>query len=142
MGFWDNVNDELKKAVGESWSAVKENAKMGKLRLKANSLHKKAERHFSEIGGKVYEIYNTTGEEKANPLESHEVIRLVEEIRAAEAQVSEIKAEIAKIKRGEESAGRKEAAGKEPPAEEKAEEAGEEKEEEKDEEDKKDKKDC
>lgn len=117
MGFWDNVNDELKKAVGGGWTAVKENAKIGKLRLKANSLHKKADKHFSEIGGKVYEISNM-GEAKENPLESQEVVQLIEEIRATEEEVREIEAEITKIRRREEAVDKQEAAAEEKPPEE------------------------
>jgi len=110
MGFWDNVNDELKKAVGEGWTAVKENAKIGKLRLKANSLHRKADKHFSEIGGKVYEMANRAGEGKPHPLESPDVISLIEEIRATEQEVSEIEALIMKM-RSREEAGKKTASG-------------------------------
>ncbi|MDP2688574.1 MAG: hypothetical protein Q8P48_00540 [Deltaproteobacteria bacterium] len=117
MGFWDSVNEELKKAVGEGWTAVKDNAKIGKLRLKVNSLHKKAGRHFSEIGGKVYDMSKQVGEVKPNPLESPGVIRLIEEINAVEEEVRGLEAEIAKIRR-------KEAAAKGGPSE-KAEEPGE-----------------
>jgi len=106
MGFWDNVNDELKKAMGEGWSAVKENAKIGKLRLKISSLHRKAEKNFSEIGGKVYEMANRTGE-TGNPLESKDITQLIEEIRATEAEVSEIEALIAKMRSREAAAGAK-----------------------------------
>jgi len=123
MGFWDNVNDELKKAMGEGWSAVKENAKIGKLRLKISSLHRKAEKNFSEIGGKVYEMANRTGE-AGNPLVAKDIIQLIEEIRATEAEVSEIEALIAKMRSREAAAGAKaKAAGAEkdePAAEEEA----------------------
>jgi len=112
MGFWDNVNDELKMAMGEGWSAVKENAKIGKLRLKISSLHRKAEKNFSEIGGKVYEMANRTGE-AGNPLEAKDIIQLIEEIRATEAEVSEIEALIAKMRSREAAAGAKTEAKKE-----------------------------
>jgi len=112
MGFWDNVNDELKKAMGEGWSAVKENAKIGKLHLKISSLHRKAEKNFSEIGGKVYEMANRTGE-AGNPLEAKDIIQLIEEIRATEAEVSEIEALIAKMRSREAAAGAKTEAKKE-----------------------------
>jgi len=59
MGFWDHVNSELKKAVEESWTVVKESARIGKLRLKIHNLHRDAERHFKEIGGIVYESAKT-----------------------------------------------------------------------------------
>ena len=122
MGFWDNVNDELKKAVGEGWTTVKENARIGKLRLKVNSLHRKAEKHFSEIGGKVYEMYNRGTEARTNPLESKDIIHLLAEIRATEQEASEIEALIAKIRSREAAAGRKEAAKERPPEEYQAEE--------------------
>ncbi|MFQ5735656.1 MAG: hypothetical protein ACE5GY_02205 [Thermodesulfobacteriota bacterium] len=110
MGFWDNVNEELKKAVGEGWTAVRDNARIGKLRLRISSLHKKADKHFSEIGGKVYEMYGEAGEVKPNPLESAGIIQLVEEINVIEAEVREIEAEIAAIRRKEEKDAGKETA--------------------------------
>ncbi|MBI4949734.1 MAG: hypothetical protein HY955_06260 [Deltaproteobacteria bacterium] len=98
MGFWDNVNDELKKAVEEGWSAVKENAKIGKLRLRTHTLHKKAEKHFAEIGGIVYESSRVPWE---NPLSRTEVQKLIEEIRKIEAETDALEKEIAALKQKE-----------------------------------------
>ena len=47
MGFWDNVNDEFKKAVEEGWSAVKENARIGKLKYRGHTLRKEAQRQYA-----------------------------------------------------------------------------------------------
>ncbi len=102
MGFWDSVNEDLKKAVSGGWSSVKDNAKIGKLRLKVNSLHRQAGRHFSEIGGKVYEMSGAAGECKANPLDNPDVVRLIEEIRIVEAETRAVEDEIAAIRRGTE----------------------------------------
>lgn len=104
MGFWENVNEELKKAVGEGWTTVKDNARIGKLRLKVNSLHKKADKHFSEIGGKVYEMCGRSGAQKPNPLESPEITGLIEKINRIEAETLDIEAEIARIRHKEEGA--------------------------------------
>jgi len=55
-GFWSTVNTELKKAVEEGWSAKKESARTGKLSYRVQTLHKKAEKYFTEIGGKDDEM--------------------------------------------------------------------------------------
>ncbi|MBI5643017.1 MAG: hypothetical protein HY954_06050 [Deltaproteobacteria bacterium] len=102
MGFWDNVNDELKKAVEEGWSAVKESAKIGKLRLRAHSLHKNAEKHFAGIGGIVYEM---SGIPLENPLNKPEVQKHIEEIKKIQAETEVIEKEIEKLKSKERAAG-------------------------------------
>ncbi|MBI5345121.1 MAG: hypothetical protein HZB83_07280 [Deltaproteobacteria bacterium] len=85
MGFWNNVNDELKKAVEEGWTAVKEGAKIGKMRLQIYSLHKKAEGLFAEIGGTVYDMAKPPYE---NPLSRPEVLRLIEEINPGRSNMN------------------------------------------------------
>lgn len=104
MGFWDNVNQELKRAVEEGWSAVKESAKIGKLRLAIHNLHKDAERHFKDIGGIVYEMAVDPSE---NPLQKPEVQKHIGDIKKIEAQVAALEEEITKLKHKE--------AAKEPP---------------------------
>ncbi len=83
MAFWESVNKELKKAVGE----VSTVAKTGKQRLKVHNLHKQAEKIFTDLGGLVYDMAKPPYE---NPLDDPVVIRLVEEIRKLEAEASMI----------------------------------------------------
>lgn len=94
-GFWGRVNEELKKAVEEGWSAFKESARTGKLRYQKHTLHKKAEKNFAEIGGIVYDMAKPPWE---NPFSKPEILRLVEGIRKIEAEVSALEEEIEKIK--------------------------------------------
>lgn len=100
MGFWDTVNDELKKAVEEGWTVVKENAKIGKLRFRMHTLHKEAEKHFKEMGGLVYEMSKLPWE---NPLSKPEVLKHIEEIKKIEAETESLEAEIAKLKHKEDT---------------------------------------
>jgi|SRR3972149_4897411 len=100
MGFWDHVNSELKKAVEESWTVVKESARIGKLRLKIHNLHRDAERHFKEIGGIVYESAKLPWE---NPLQKPEVAKHIEEIKKIEAETEALEEEIKKLKHKEAS---------------------------------------
>ncbi len=95
MGFWEHVNTELKKAVEESWTVVKESARIGKLRLNIHNLHREAEKHFKEIGGIVYESAKLPWE---NPLQKPEVTRHIEEIKKIEAQTEALEEEIKKLK--------------------------------------------
>lgn len=100
MKLWDHVNSELKKAVEESWTVVKESARIGKLRLKIHNLHKDAERHFKEIGGIVYESAKLPWE---NPLQKPEVTEHIEAIRKIEAETEALEEEITKLQHKEES---------------------------------------
>lgn len=101
MGFWEHVNQELKRAMEEGWSAVKENAKVGKLRLNIHNLHKEAEGHFKSVGGIVYEMAYDPSE---NPLHKPEVQRHIGEIRRIEADTERLEEEIRKLRHREASA--------------------------------------
>lgn len=96
MGFWDNVNDELKKAVEDGWSAVKENARIGKLRFQAHQLHKKAEKEFARLGGLVYEMEKAASIE--NPLAKESVRSAIAELKKIEAETERLEEEIKKAK--------------------------------------------
>lgn len=95
-GFWSSVNTELKKAVEESWSAFKESARIGKLRYRIHTLHKKAEKHFAEIGGMVYDMAKPPWE---NPLSRPEVLKIINEIKKIESETSALEEEIEKLKK-------------------------------------------
>ncbi|MEK7679662.1 MAG: hypothetical protein AAB356_05675 [Deltaproteobacteria bacterium] len=97
MGFWDYVNDEMKKAVGQGISAVKEGAKLGRLKLRVHTLHKKAEGLFAELGGIVYDMARPPLE---NPLSRPEVIRLVAEIKKIEKEAALLEEEMKKARGG------------------------------------------
>lgn len=98
MGFWEKVNTELKKTVGEGWTAVRDNARIGKLRYHKHSLNKKAEKHFAEIGGIVYDMAKPPWE---NPLSRPAVLKLIEEIKKVETEIAELEEEIEKTRHGE-----------------------------------------
>ena len=102
MAFWDKVSGELKKAAKEGWSAVKEGArvasekgeevaKVGKLRYKAYTTNKDAEKLFTELGGAVYDLAKPPYE---NPLSNDEVMRLVDEIKKIEAETARVETEM------------------------------------------------
>jgi hypothetical protein len=95
-GFWTAVNAELKKAVEEGWSAFKESARIGKLRYRIHTLHKKAEGHFTEIGGMVYDMAKSPWE---NPLSRTEVREIIDEIRKIESETSALEEEIERLKK-------------------------------------------
>lgn len=100
MGFWEHVNQELRRAVEEGWSAVKESARIGKLRLRIHNLHRDAERHFKDIGGIVYEMATDPSE---NPLHKPEVQRHIGEIKKIELQAAALEEEITRLKHKEAS---------------------------------------
>jgi len=107
MGFWDTVKTDLKKAVEEGWSVVRDGAKIaadkseevaktGKLKYKAHLLHKDAEKVFADLGGLIYDLANRPT--KRDPLANPEVKRLIEEIRDLENNASVMEDSITNIK--------------------------------------------
>ena len=107
MSFWNTVKKDLKKAVEEGWTAVKDGAKVaaekseevaktGKLKYKAHILHKDAEKLFADLGGLIYDLAN--GRSKKNPLSNPEVKRLVKEIGQLEDNASVMEDDITNIK--------------------------------------------
>lgn len=107
MAFWDRVSDELKKAAAEGWEAVKagtkvaaekseEVAKTGKLRYKAYSVHKEADKLFGQLGGIVYDMAEPPFE---NPLLRADVQKLIEEIKQIEQEAVSLEEEVERIKK-------------------------------------------
>ncbi len=108
MAFWKTVKRDLKKAVEEGWTVVKDGAKVaaekseevaktGKLKYKAHILHKDAEKLFADLGGIIYDLAN--GPSKKNPLSNPEVKRLVKEIGELENSASSMEDDITRIKK-------------------------------------------
>ncbi len=97
-GFWSTVNTELKKAVEDGWSAFKESARIGKLRYRVHTLHKRAEKHFAELGGMVYDMARPPWE---NPLSKPDVLRVLNEIKKIESETSALEEEIEELKKKE-----------------------------------------
>ncbi|MBI5560022.1 MAG: hypothetical protein HY883_01960 [Deltaproteobacteria bacterium] len=106
MAFWERVKEDLKKAAKESWEVAKGGAKIAaakskevaqveKLRLKAVTTRKKAEKLFYELGGAVYELAKPP---YGNPLQNAKVTKIIEEIRKLEDEIGKVEAEIKKTK--------------------------------------------
>ena len=107
MPFWERVKDDITKAAKEGWEVAKGGAKIaagkskevaavGKLRYKAFTNHKKAERLFCDLGGAVYESAKPPHE---NPLSKSSVMKIVEAIRKLEEEAAKIAEEIQKTKK-------------------------------------------
>lgn len=105
MGFWEKTKEEITKAAKEGWSAVVEGAttiaekgegvaKVGKLRLQAHNLHKRAEKKFADLGGLVYDMAEPPYD---NPLENQEILALIERIRNVESETKVVEDEIKEL---------------------------------------------
>lgn len=108
MAFWKTVKRDLKKAVEEGWTVVKDGAKVaaekseevaktGKLKYKAHILQKDAEKLFADLGGIIYDLAN--GRSEKNPFSNPEVKRLVKEIAQLEDSAGNLEDDITKIKK-------------------------------------------
>lgn len=98
MGFLDKVSKELKKAAQEGWEAVKDGAKVaaekgeevakvGKLRYRSHSIHKSAEKYFTELGGVIYELAKPPFD---NPLLDSDVKALIKKIKTIEDEADTV----------------------------------------------------
>jgi hypothetical protein len=110
MSFWEKMNNGLRKAVEDGWLVVKEGtkvaagktdevAKRGRLKYQIYTLHRKAEKSLTKIGGKVYDIAKTPS--KKNPLANREIINLVDEVNKIEEKIKKIDAQIKELKKTE-----------------------------------------
>jgi hypothetical protein len=95
MGFWEGVNEEMKRAVEEGWTAVKGNAMAGRLKLRVYALRKESDRLFGGIGRIVYGMAEPPLE---NPLYRSEIKALVDEIRKIKTEVESIEREMQGIR--------------------------------------------
>ncbi len=106
MSYWEKVREELAKAATGGWEVLKsgakkagtkssELAKVSKLKYDAHSKHKTAEKLFTELGGKVYDMAKPPYE---NPLCDAKLLELIEEIKGIEAEASALEEEAAQIK--------------------------------------------
>lgn len=91
MGFWDNINDELKTAAEEGLRAVRDGVKAGGLRLRLHNIKRKAHDRLASIGAIVCELEKTPWE---NPLVNPEIRRLITEIKELEAEAESISDEL------------------------------------------------
>lgn len=91
MGFWNNINDELKTAAEEGLRAVRDGVKAGGLRLRLHNIKRKARGHLASIGAVVYELEKTPWN---NALTNPEVRRLIAEIKKLEAEAESISEEL------------------------------------------------
>lgn len=94
MSFWDSINKELKKAVGEGIDVIKAAAEKSedvanhsKARFRLHTLHKEAEESLKNLGGLVYDMSTPPHE---NPLENTEVQRLIKNIQDLEEETSRL----------------------------------------------------
>lgn len=120
MGFWDVVKREARKGLeeglelakqgavvareraGEAWmkgSAVArekaaEMAEIGRLRVQIYLAHQKAQRNFTEIGGKVYDLLKSGAK---NPLEAAPIRKLLADTAKLERQIDRLKKQAAAV---------------------------------------------
>jgi len=110
MSFLDKVSSTMKKAVDEGWLVVREGtkvaeektkevAKTGKIKYQIYTLHRRAEKYMTEIGGKVYDMSATPSE---NPLSSPKIISLLENVTEIEDEIKRLEDEIEELKSGTE----------------------------------------
>ncbi|MBI5378527.1 MAG: hypothetical protein HZA23_00025 [Nitrospirae bacterium] len=120
MGFWETVKREARKGMEEGWVLAKrgaevakiqaeeawkkgsvvarekasEMAEIGRLRVQIYLAHQKAQRNFTEIGGKVYDLLKSG---VAKPLEAAPVRKLLADTAKLERQVAKLEKQAAAV---------------------------------------------
>jgi hypothetical protein len=120
MGFWETVKREARKGMEEGWELAKrgavvarvqaeetwkkgsvvakekaaEMAEIGRLRVQIFLAHQKAQRNFTEIGGKVYDLLKSGAK---NPLEAAPIRKLLADTAKLERQIDRLKKQAAAV---------------------------------------------
>ncbi|MBI5235872.1 MAG: hypothetical protein HY886_06455 [Deltaproteobacteria bacterium] len=83
MGIFDKLNDDIKDAANETWTAIKDAGRMANLRLRLYTLQKTQVRLFAEIGSEVFAASSAPWD---NPLSKPGVLKLIAAAHKLEAE--------------------------------------------------------
>ena len=94
--LWEDIRDGIRDGIELVVDKTEEYTKIGKIKMEIVGIKRNIEKHFSELGGRVYEIMKENKRKSVGADE--EVKRLVEELIEMEKSLDEKKNEIIKIK--------------------------------------------
>lgn len=98
MGFWDKIQDDMKKNIEEGLDIVKEGrdaisdkfeklTEEGKKKYRVFNLSMKVQDEFSKLGEQVYDLVM---KKSKNPLGSRKVTPIINRIKKMEAEIEKI----------------------------------------------------
>jgi hypothetical protein len=96
--LWSKVKANLVEWYGTAYDKTDEYARIGKKKVEITSLNRSIEKHFAEMGGRVYDLIVEKGHRGNKTSDDVVVRRIVAELKELESQLKQKEEEIDKIK--------------------------------------------
>ncbi len=96
--LWNKVKKNLVEWYETAYDKTDEMARIGKKKVEINGLNRSIEKHFSEIGGRVYDLIAEQGHRGNRTADDDVVQRLVADVKELENRLRHKEEEIESIK--------------------------------------------
>jgi gas vesicle protein len=96
--LWSKVKKNLVEWYETAYDKTDELARIGKKKVEITGLNRSIEKHFTEMGGRVYDLIAEKGHRGNRTADDEVVKRLVAEIKGLEEQLRQKEDEIETIK--------------------------------------------
>lgn len=96
--LWSKVKKNLVEWYETAYDKTDELARIGKKKVEITGLNRSIEKHFTEMGGRVYDLIVEQGHRGNKTADDVVVHRIVDEVRELEKQLQEKEEEIESIK--------------------------------------------
>jgi len=98
MGFWDTIQEDLKKNLQEGLDIFKEGSSVftkkleeltegGKKKYREFNISMKVQEEFAKLGGEIYDLIS---DKAKNPLADKKVVSIIKNINKLEAQITKL----------------------------------------------------
>jgi len=105
--LWTKVRKNLVEWYETAYDKTDEYARIGKKKVEITGLNRSIEKHFSEMGGRIYDLIVEQGHRGNKTSDDVVIKRIVAEVRELESMLKQKEDEIEKIK-DEKKQGKKE----------------------------------
>jgi hypothetical protein len=95
--LWNKVKRNLIEWYETAYDKTDELARIGKKKVEITGLNRSIEKHFSELGGRIYDLIAEQGHRGNKTADDEVVQRIVVEVRELEAQLKHKEEEIESI---------------------------------------------
>jgi hypothetical protein len=96
--LWNRVKKNLVEWYETAYDKTDEMARIGKKKIEITGLNRSIEKHFSEMGGRIYDLIVEQGHRGNKTADDELVQRLVAEVKELEGQLHQKEEEIEMIK--------------------------------------------
>ena len=96
--LWNKVKKNLVEWYETAYDKTDEMARIGKKKVEITGLNRSIEKHFSEMGGRIYDLIVEQGHRGNRTADDDVVQRLMDEVKELESRLSQKEEEIESIK--------------------------------------------